>query len=301
MKDSDILSIKELGKEAILRILDRAEEMKKESPGPILKGHLMASCFYEPSTRTRLSFETAMRRLGGDVIGFSDHATTSTQKGESLHDSIKMMGLYSDLIVIRHPLEGSARHAAEATSKPVINAGDGANEHPTQTLLDLFTIRECQKKLEGLNIACVGDLLYSRALHSLSLALRLFGCRLYFVAPPSLPMPDTICQTLRQAGTPFSFHTTIEEVIDKVDILYMTRVQKERFVNQEEYHEVKDCFILTPQMLERAGEHMKVLHPFPRVNEIVKEVDSTPYAYYFQQAENGIYVRQALLAMLLGK
>lgn len=301
MKNKDILSIKELKKEELLQILKRAEEMKKCSPGDILKGNLMASCFYEPSTRTRLSFEAAMRRLGGEVIGFSEASGTASQKGESLHDSMKIVGLYSDIIVIRHPLEGSARQAAESTAKPVINAGDGANEHPTQTLLDLFTIRECQNKLEGLNIAFVGDLLYGRTVHSLSLALRLFDSRLYFVAPPTLAMPNTICQTLRQAGTPFSFHQSIEEIIDKVDVLYMTRVQKERFASQEDYLQVKDRFILSSKLLERAQPHLKVLHPLPRVNEIEKEVDDTPYAYYFQQAENGIYVRQALLALLLGK
>ena len=301
MKNMDILTIKEISKEKLVHILNRSEEMKKSAPGDILKGHLMASCFFEPSTRTRLSFEAAMKRLGGEVIGFSESSSTASQKGESLHDSMKIIGFYSDIIVIRHPLEGSARLAAESTDKPVINAGDGANEHPTQTLLDLFTIRECQNKLEGLNIAFVGDLLYGRTVHSLSLALRLFNSRLYFVAPPSLSMPETICQTLRQGGTPFSFHQSIEEVIDKVDVLYMTRVQKERFASQEEYLRVKDSFILSPRLLERAQKHLKVLHPLPRVNEIEKAVDATPYAYYFPQAENGIYVRQALLAMLLGR
>ena len=301
MKGRDIVSIKELGKEQILKILARAEEMKREPPGPILQGHLMASCFFESSTRTRLSFESAMRRLGGEVIGFSDASSTAAQKGESLYDSMKVIGLYSDLIVIRHPLEGAAKQAALATEKPVINAGDGANEHPSQTLLDLFTIRECQGKLEGLNVAFVGDLLYGRTVHSLALALRHFDSRLYFVAPPLLAMPDAICQNLRQAGVPFSFHNSIDEVIDKVDILYMTRVQKERFASQEEYFRVKDQLILTPRMLERCQSHLKVLHPLPRVNEIDVGVDATPHAHYFQQAENGIYVRQALLALLLGR
>jgi aspartate carbamoyltransferase catalytic subunit len=302
MKGGDIVSIKELSKKEIIEILKRAEEMKRSHPGPLLEGHLMASCFFEPSTRTRLSFEAAMRRLGGNVMGFSEPTALATQKGESLYDSMKIIGLYCDIIVMRHPLEGSARQAALATEKPVINAGDGANEHPTQTLVDLFTIRECQQqRLEGLNIALVGDLLYGRTAHSLALALRLFSSRLYFVSPPSLAMPDTICQSLKQEGIPFSLHQSIDEIIDKVDILYMTRVQKERFAHQEEYLKVKDHFILTPQMLERGQKHLKVLHPLPRVNEIEKSVDETPYAYYFPQAENGIYVRQALLAMLLGK
>lgn len=301
MKGRDIVSIKELSKEQILAILTRAEEMKKNPPGSLLKGHLMASCFFEPSTRTRLSFESAMKRLGGEVIGFSDAGSTATQKGESLHDAMKMIGFYSDVVVIRHPLEGAAKQAAYATNKPVINAGDGANEHPSQTLLDLLTIKECQGKMEGLNIAFVGDLLYGRTVHSLALALRLFDCRLYFVAPSLLAMPDTICQQLRQAGVPFSFHQSMEDVMDKVDILYMTRVQKERFANQEEYLNVKDNFILTSRMLEKCQKQMKVLHPLPRVNEIDVSVDATPFAHYFNQAENGLYVRQALLAMLLGK
>lgn len=301
MRGRDILSIKELDKSQILHLLDRAKEMKDLNPGPLLKGQVMASCFFEPSTRTRLSFESAMRRLGGEVIGFAESHSTASQKGESLYDTMKVIGFYSDIIVLRHPLEGSAKQAASATEKPVINAGDGANEHPTQTLLDLFTIRECQNRLENLSIAFVGDLLYGRTVHSLALALCLFGCRLYFVSPEGLEMPDTICQKLRQAQIPFSFHRSIEEVVDKVDILYMTRVQKERFANQEDYLKVKDDLVLTPQLLEKGQKNLKILHPLPRVNEIDKGVDDTSFAYYFQQAENGVFVRQALLASLLGK
>lgn len=301
MKGENILSLKEIEKETILSILERAHQLKKGAPEPILKGTLMASCFFEPSTRTRLSFETAMKRLGGEVIGFAEPHATATSKGESLYDTMKVIGLYADVVVIRHPLEGAARQAAKATEKPVINAGDGSNEHPTQTLLDLFTIQECQTKLEGLHIAFVGDLLYGRAAHSLALAMRYFNARLYFISPPTLSMPDTVCQELRKYGIPFSFHNRVEEVIDKLDILYMTRVQKERFANQGEYLSVKDHFILTPQILEQGKENLKVLHPLPRVNEIEKTVDNTSHAYYFSQAENGVYVRQALLAMLLGR
>lgn len=301
MLGSDILSVKEIDKEQILNVLKRAGEMKKKPVQSILNGYLMASCFFEPSTRTRLSFEGAMKRLGGEVIGFSEPKETAAQKGESLYDSMKVIGQYSDVVVIRHPLEGSAREAADATDKPVINAGDGANEHPTQTLLDLFSIQECQGTLEGLNIAFVGDLLYGRTVHSLAVALRHFNCRLYFVAPQSLAMPDSICQELRKYGVPFSFHHSIEEVTNKCDILYMTRIQKERFLNQEEYDKVKDHFILNVQTVQKGKENLRVLHPFPRVNEIETAVDATPYAYYFQQAENGLYVRQALLALLLGK
>ncbi len=301
MLGNGLVSIRELSKEQILEILARAETMKRGRPGPILQGYLMASCFFEPSTRTRLSFETAMKRLGGDVIGFSESSSTALQKGESLYDSMKIIGQYSDIVVVRHPFEGAARQAANATEKPVINAGDGANEHPSQTLLDLFTIRECQNRLEGLNIAFVGDLLYGRTVHSLALALSLFDCRLYCVSPPELALPEAISQHLRRSGTPFSFHQSINEVIDKADILYMTRVQKERFASAYDYEKMKNHYILTPEQLEKAQPHLKVLHPLPRVNEIETAVDKTPYAHYFQQAQNGVYVRQALLALLLGK
>lgn len=297
----DLISIKDLSKEALLTILERARQMKQTHPENLLKGKILANCFYEPSTRTRLSFEAAMKRLGGEVIGFSEGQGTSAQKGETLHDTMKIIGLYSDLLVIRHPLEGSARQAADATDKPVINAGDGANEHPTQTLLDLFSILECQGRLDGLHIACVGDLLYGRTVHSLALALKHFDVRLYFVSPPTLPMPGNICRELRTLGIPFSSHRSMEEVIDKADILFMTRVQKERFPDLEEYHRVSNAFILKPDLLKRGKKNLKVLHPLPRVQEIHYSVDATDYAYYFTQAENGLYVRQALLAMLLGR
>ncbi len=296
-----LVSIKELHRNEIEILLQKALEMKQKPPGPILQGHMMGSCFFEPSTRTRLSFETAMKRLGGEVVGFSHDELAATKKGESLHDSMRVIGLYSDVIVMRHPLEGAARLAADSTEKPVINAGDGANEHPTQTLLDLFSIQECCGKIDGLHIALVGDLLNGRTVHSLVYALKQFDVRLYFVAPPSLSMPDSVCEELKKAGIRYSFHRSIEEMVDKVDILYMTRVQKERFTNVEDYQRIKDYFILTAEMLENAKASLKVLHPLPRVNEIDSSVDATEHAYYFQQAENGLYVRQALLCKLLGK
>jgi aspartate carbamoyltransferase catalytic subunit len=293
-----IISIADLSKEEIETVLHKSVEIKKHSPGEILKGAILATCFFEPSTRTRLSFEAAMHRLGGQVIGFSDHLSTSSVKGESLQDTIKVISGYADAIVIRHPMEGSARLAQEASSVPVINAGDGANQHPTQTLLDLFTIQECQGKLQGLSIAFVGDLKYGRTVHSLATACALFDMRLYFISPEQLTLPESILHELRKKGVKFSFHQSLEEVIGKVDILYMTRIQKERLITIE-YDKINTHFVLTKSMLEHAKSHMRILHPLPRVGEISSEVDETPYAYYFQQAKNGLYVRQALLSLIL--
>lgn len=301
MIGKDLISIKDLSKEEIFAILERARQMKMAPAESILKGKILANCFFEPSTRTRLSFEAAMKKLQGEVIGFSEGGSTSVQKGESLYDTMKVIGSYSDVLVIRHPFEGTARLAAAATDKPVINAGDGANEHPTQTLIDLFSIQECQGKLDGLHIACVGDLLYGRSARSLALALKLFDVRLYFVSPPSLSMSDAVCRELRAHGVPFSCHSKMEEVIDKIDVLYMTRVQKERFADPIEYAQMSGTFVLKPELLKRGKKNLKVLHPLPRVNEIARSIDDTEYAYYFTQAENGLYVRQALLAILLGK
>lgn len=298
LRGRSLVSIGELSKEEILLILRRAEEMKKKGPNEDLKGKILASCFFEPSTRTRLSFEAAMLRLGGNVIGFADCISTSTAKGETLHDSIKVIGHYADLLVIRHPKEGSARLAAESTSKPVINAGDGANQHPTQTLVDLFTIKECQGKLKGIHLALIGDLKHSRTVHSLSLAAAHFDMRLFFVSPDQLTLPDEIGHCLKKQGVKFSFHRTIEEVMGKIDIAYMTRIQKERF-DPSLGKEFKETMILTEKMLEKAKDHLCVLHPLPRVGEIEIGVDATPHAYYFEQAENGLYVRMALLSLIL--
>ncbi len=298
LHNRSLISISDLSKDDILFVVKKAEEMKKKTPKDLLKGKILASCFFEPSTRTRLSFEAAMIRLGGSVIGFSDSATISTQKGESLQDSMKIMGLYADVLVIRHPAEGSARVASEATDKPVINAGDGANQHPTQTLLDLFTIKECQGKLKGLNIALVGDLKHGRTVHSLSVACAHFDMRLFFVSPEQLSLPDEISHALKKHGVKFSFHRTIEEVLGKVDILYMTRIQKERF-EPSEYEKFKDTYILKVDMLAKAKKNLKVLHPLPRVGEIEYAVDKSPHACYFRQAENGLYLRMALLSLIL--
>jgi aspartate carbamoyltransferase catalytic subunit len=298
LEGRSLISISDLTKEEILLVLKTAEEIKKKPPKELLKGKILASCFYEPSTRTRLSFEAAMIRLGGSVIGFSDSSSTSAKKGETLHDSIKVIGQYADILVVRHPAEGSARVAAESTTIPVLNAGDGANQHPTQTLLDLFTIKECKNKLKGLDIAFVGDLKHSRTVHSLAQACAHFDMRLFFVSPEQLTLPDEITQILKKQGVKFSFHRTIEEVISKVDILYMTRIQRERF-EPSAYEKVKDAYVLTLEMLKKADKNLKVLSPLPRVNEIDTAIDETPHAYYFEQAANGLFVRMALLSLIL--
>lgn len=298
LRNRSIISISDLSKEEILLILKRTEEMKKKKPREILKSKILASCFYEPSTRTRLSFESAMLRLGGCVIGFSDSNSISAKKGESLQDSMRTIGQYADILILRHPNEGAARAASESTHKPVINAGDGANQHPTQTLLDLFSIQECQKKLKALHLAFVGDLKFGRTVHSLSLACAHFGMRLFFVSPEQLALPDEVSHFLKKQGIKFSFHRTIEEVLSKVDILYMTRIQKER-LDPSTYEKCKNIYILKEEMLKEAKKNLKILHPLPRVNEIESSIDKTSFAHYFQQAENGLYVRMALLSLIL--
>ncbi len=298
LRGRSLISITDLTKDEILQVLKRTEEMKKKPPKALLSGKILASCFYEPSTRTRLSFEAAMLRLGGDTLGFSDSESTSAKKGESLHDSMKVIGEYADVIIVRHPKEGSARVASESTKTPVINAGDGANQHPTQTLLDLFTIKECQNKLKGVNIAFVGDLKFGRTVHSLSMACAHFDMRLFFISPEQLSLPDEIAHILKKQGVKYSFHHSIEEVLGKTDILYMTRIQKERFEDST-YEKVKNAYLLKEEMLKKAKRNLHVLHPLPRVNEIETSIDHSPHAYYFQQAANGLYVRMALLSLIL--
>ncbi|UTM56887.1 aspartate carbamoyltransferase [Photobacterium sp. CCB-ST2H9] len=296
-----IISIPELSRSELELIVETAAQLKKEPNPELLKHKVIASCFFEPSTRTRLSFETAIQRLGGSVIGFDSGGNTSlAKKGETLIDSVQVITSYVDAFVMRHPQEGAARLASEFSGKvPVINAGDGANQHPTQTLLDLFSIAETQSRLDNLNVAFVGDLKYGRTVHSLTQALSKFNnIRFFFIAPEALAMPDYICEELDEAGIQYSLHTQMEEVIPELDILYMTRVQKERF-DESEYAHMKAAYILNADMLANARENLKVLHPLPRVDEITTDVDTTPHAYYFQQAENGVYARQALLALVL--
>lgn len=298
-----IISINDLNRDDLESVLHVADKLKQHPNSQLLKDKVIASCFFEASTRTRLSFETAIHRLGASVVGFADGSNTSLgKKGETLADTISVLRTYADAIVIRHPQEGAARLASEfAGDIPVINAGDGANQHPSQTLLDLFTIKETQGRLDNLNIAMVGDLKYGRTVHSLAQALAKFtGNHLYFIAPKVLAMPEHILHLLEEHGVEYSQHETVDEVMSELDILYMTRVQKER-LDPSEYANVKAQFILTSADLVNVKDNLKILHPLPRIDEITTDVDNTPYAYYFQQAGNGIYARQALLALVLNK
>ncbi len=296
----DLISTKDIQLDEIELVLETAKKIKQHPLSNTLANKIIANCFFEPSTRTRLSFESAALRLGGKIIGFTSDEGLSIQKGETLHDTMRVIDQYADLIIIRHAREGAAALAAESANCPVINAGDGANQHPTQALIDLFTIQECQSKLNELSIALVGDLKYGRTIHSFTQVCSLYDMRLYLVSPETLSLPDPICDSLKKRGVRFSFHQTLEEVITKVDILYLTRIQQERF-SKAEYELVKNQFILTPSMLNHVKPNLKILHPLPRVNEITLDVDKTPYAAYFQQAANGVAVRQALLTLILNE
>lgn len=300
LKDRSLISIYDYTPEEICHILDIAEDFEKNRLQNLLNGRVIASLFFEPSTRTRLSFETAIQLLGGNVIGFSSTAGTSLQKGESLKDTIMMVASYADLIVMRNPVDGSARYASEVSKVPIINAGDGSNQHPTQCLLDLYSIRKTQGTLENLEITMVGDLKYGRTVHSLVQAMCNFNAKFNFVSPVELKMPSTVIQYIKNAGLEYHEYTSLEEVIPHSDIIYMTRVQRERFPDPLEYEKVKNSYILRNEMLENSKPNCRILHPLPRVNEIHTDVDANPKAYYFQQAQNGLFVRQALIAAILG-
>ncbi len=300
LKGRNLISITDFNKEEYLQVLDVAEEFEKTPKQHILSDKVVATLFFEPSTRTRLSFESAANQLGARIIGFSDTSATSVQKGESLHDTITMVASYSDLIVMRNPKEGSARYASEVSKVPVINAGDGANQHPTQCMLDLYSIRKTQGTLDNLQIALVGDLKYGRTVHSLVQAMCNFNATFHLVSPQELKLPSSVKASIKEAGLTYYQYTDIKDIIPTADIIYMTRVQRERFPDPLEYERVKDSCILNAAMLQGCKENMRILHPLPRVNEIATDVDSTPYAYYFQQAQNGVYVRQALMSTILG-
>jgi aspartate carbamoyltransferase catalytic subunit len=300
----DVISIKDFSKEEISYILRKAKEMipyaKGEKSTDILKEKILSSLFFEPSTRTRLSFESAMNRLGGRVIGFADPNATSQKKGESLADTVRMADSYSDVIVIRHPQEGAARLAAEFAESPVLNAGDGAGQHPTQCLLDLFTILREKKKIEGNKVVLLGDLKYGRTVHSLAYALSLFGAELAFVSPESLRMPQEVINECKSFGVDPISTSNLNKAIRDADVLYVTRIQKERFPDAEEYNKVVGTYKVDIDLLKKAKEDLIVMHPLPRVVEIDPEVDKTPHALYFQQAFNGVPVRMALLSLILG-
>lgn len=297
----NLISIEQCTREDILRILSRASYFEKHVNTPLLEGKVIATLFFEPSTRTRLSFETAVQRLSGRVIGFSDVGTSSTTKGESLHDTIRIVSNYADAIVMRHFLEGAALYASEVTDTPIVNAGDGAHQHPSQTLLDLYSIRQTQDSLEDLNIVMVGDLRFGRTIHSLIQGLSSFNPHFTFVAPEELALPEEYLRYCRECHLEYEITSDFTpEVIAQADILYMTRVQRERFTDPAEYERVKDVYILRRAMLEKAKQNLKILHPLPRVHEIATDVDSHPAAYYFEQAQNGLYVRESILCEVLG-
>ena len=301
MNKNSLVSIADLNKEELLALLEQAKYFEEHPNSKILDGRVVATLFFEPSTRTRLSFETAVNRLGGRIIGFSDASTTSSSKGETLHDTIKMVSNYVDLIIMRHYLEGAARYASEVTDVPVVNAGDGANQHPSQTMLDLYSIYKTQGTLYDLTITMVGDLKYGRTVHSLLQAMSYFNPTFNFVACYELQMPIEYLKFCDENGIRYTITTEFSpEIINSSDIIYMTRVQRERFTDIMEYERVKNLYTLCNDMLADSRDNLRILHPLPRVNEIAYDVDANPKAYYFDQARNGLYARQAIICRALG-
>jgi len=302
-QDRDVLTIADFSRgdiEKVLKVADEVEVGGKRRGELPLEGRILATVFFEPSTRTRLSFESAMKRLGGDVVSFGGLEGTSVAKGETLSDTIRMVEAYADAIVLRHPQEGAARLAAEFSSKPVINGGDGAGQHPTQTLLDLYTIWDELGAIDGKTIALVGDLKYGRTVHSLALALCHFDVDLYFIAPPTLQLPREIQEQIKARGRDYKTAERPEDLIKDVDVLYATRIQKERFPDAAEYAKVEGSYRVDLEMLREAKKGLIVMHPLPRLGEIAPEVDRTPHAKYFTQAHNGVRVRMALLSLIFG-
>ncbi|MCD8301392.1 MAG: aspartate carbamoyltransferase [Prevotellaceae bacterium] len=301
MENKSLVTIAEHSREKLEYLIKMAAEFEKHPNSRLLEGRVVATLFFEPSTRTRLSFETAANRLGARVIGFADPKVTSGTKGETLKDTIIMVSNYADVIIMRHYLEGAARYAAEISPVPIINAGDGANQHPSQTMLDLYAIYKTQGTLDNLQVYLVGDLKYGRTVHSLLTAMRHFSPTFHFIAPEELAMPGHWKQYCRDHNIKYVEHSDFnEDTIKDADILYMTRVQKERFTDLMEYERVKDRYLLKRNMLGKAKENMKILHPLPRVNEIEYSIDDDPHAYYFEQARGGLYARQAIICDVLG-
>lgn len=298
-----VVSIREFSVEEIDDVLELAKEMVPIAEGEKvdnrLQGKILANLFFEPSTRTMLSFDTAMKRLGGNTIGFASPQVSSVKKGETLADTVKVAAGYADIVVLRHPQEGAARLASKFSDKPILNAGDGAGQHPTQTLLDMFTIKEEMGGISGNHIGIAGDLKYGRTVHSLTHALSLYDTDLTFIAHPSLQMPEEILHELDERGVDYTIEEDLESAIKDIDVLYMTRIQRERFPTDEEYYKVASTYIVKKKMLEDVKEDLIIMHPLPRVNEISEDVDDTKHARYFQQAANGVPTRMALLTLLL--
>jgi len=297
----DIISMRSLKKNEIEKILELAKRLEENPQPDLLKGKVVSSLFFEPSTRTRLSFYSAAQRLGAQVLGFDSPDGTSLKKGESLADTVKMAAAYSDVIVMRHPLDGAAKLAGESVKVPVLNAGDGSNQHPSQTLLDLYTIKKERGNLDNLKIAFVGDLKYGRTVHSLSKALTNYGAEMYFVAPDSLQMPDYVLEDMDKAGITYHIVEDFRDILSEIDVFYMTRIQKERFPDEEEYAKVKGVYVINKgNILGKCKDEMIIMHPLPRVGEISEDLDDTKHARYFEQAANGVPTRQAMLATVLG-
>lgn len=299
-KGRDVISIRDFSKSEILQIISLAKELEKKPSPELMKGKVMASLFFEPSTRTRLSFSSAMERLGGKVLGFETKEFTSVSKGETLWDTIKMVSQYADVIVMRHSIEGAARLASEASSIPIINAGDGANQHPTQTILDMYTIEKELGKLEGLKIGFVGDLKYGRTVHSLCMAMSHFKPKMYFIAPEALKMPKPYLDDLSEKGIEYVEEADLMKFCGELDIMYMTRIQKERFPDPVEYNKLKGVYRIDKSITQKMKKGARILHPLPRIDEISIDVDDTENAAYFRQAANGVPVRQAILALVTG-
>jgi len=301
--NKDIISIKDYQRDQFEKIFEYTEKMMNLDPASrreICKGKTLSYLFYEPSTRTRLSFESAMASIGGNSLGISDILSSSTQKGESLADTVKIMSIYSDVLVLRHPLDGSSRFAAEISSKPVINAGSGTEEHPTQAIQDLFTIKKEKKKIDGLNIGIVGDLKYGRTVYSLLSALGNYDVKVHLISPESLRIRSDSIYEIRKKLS-FTESTNIEEYIDDLDVVYVTRIQKERFPDEEEYLKVKGSYVIGLDLLQKMKDDSIILHPLPRLDEISTDIDNTKNAKYFQQAEYGKYTRAALLGLILNE
>ena len=298
--DKSIISIRDMDKNSLLKIIEISKRVKNGEYKNFLTGKVLATLFFEPSTRTRLSFESAMRYMGGGVIGFSGTEYTSIKKGETLQDTIMTVSGYCNVIVMRHPVEGTARLASEIASVPVINAGDGANQHPTQTFLDLFTLSELFANLSDVRVGFLGDLKYGRTVHSLAYALSLYQSPLWFIAPDLLRMPEYLTQEIKENGSRIHEVDDLERLEEHIDVLYITRIQKERFGDMQEYERIAGCYRVTKKVVAMLGKDIKIMHPLPRVDEIAQEVDELDNALYFRQAHNGIPVRQAVLGLVLG-